>query len=255
MFGKHLKDIMLKHELGITSGELWGLRKIASKCVNMKNISNSWRLSPPPCWSRRGRGTDTLDRSPASPPGSGTGRRVPARSYTCYSCTWPCRVEAGRRCSCSPRRWSGSAGSGGAAWRGGEEAEESCEVWNPQSILCLFRQQIPSFRVFSADDGLWTLDFTDDALFKRSICSHWSRCLVPFSGENDSCSVCWYSLQEVNFIYTTHKLHTCLRGLYNLWKKYNTINPSIVNSEKDKQRNRALQSNHVGVTIIKHTPN
>lgn len=74
--------------------------------------------SPPPCWSQTVPGIDTPDRNPASPPGSGTGRRALARSYTCYSCTWPCRAEAGRRCSCSPRRWSGWAGSGGAAWRG-----------------------------------------------------------------------------------------------------------------------------------------
>lgn len=55
-------------------------------------------------------------------------------------------------------------------------------------------------------------------------------------------------IQPINYTLASEGFTVC-------GKKYNTINPSIVNSEKGKQRNRTLQSNHVGVTIINHTPN
>lgn len=69
---------------------------------------------PVPCWFRTARWTDIRDTTPVWPPGSGTGRRAPGCSGTCYSRIWWRWAGAAPRYCWSPPRWSESAGSGEA---------------------------------------------------------------------------------------------------------------------------------------------
>lgn len=87
---------------------------------------STYNYPPVPCWFRMVLWTDTLDTTPAWPPGSGTGRTVPGCSDTCYSRTWWRWAGAAPPYYWSPPRWSGSAGSGGAVYKSTIKNFQSC---------------------------------------------------------------------------------------------------------------------------------